>query len=81
MFFVVFVFLLLFLSYGLASVEGKLTHYCGMDEKRVWVNTPCLVLISSQSLLALSSRRSRPISREKQTANSLFYVNSLLILE
>ena len=40
-------------------MEGKRTHDC---------DTRCLVLVSSQSLLALSSR---PISREKLTASSL----------
>ena len=28
-----------FFSYGPTSVEGKRTHNCGMDEKRVWVET------------------------------------------
>ena len=40
--------------YGPTSLEGKRTHNCGMDGKRVWVETPCLVLVPSQS------RRSRP---------------------
>ena len=49
---------------------------CGMDEKGLGRllarDTPCLVLVSSQSLLALISRRSRPISRGKQIASSLY---------
>ena len=51
-------------SYGPTSVKGKRTHNCGIDEKG-------LGRVSSQSLLPLSSRRSRPISTEKQTASSL----------
>ena len=56
-----------FFSYGPASVEGKRTHDCGMDEKMVLLvrDTPCLVVVSSQSLLALSSCRSRPIFERK----------------
>ena len=47
-----------FFSYGPTSVEGKRTHNCGMDEKRVWVetnlarDTPYLVPISSRPKLS-----------------------------
>ena len=46
-----------FFSYGPTSVEEKRTHNCGMEEKGLFVrDTPCLVLVSSQSLLAALAR-------------------------
>ena len=63
---------------SLCFSEFLLRSYERREERIIVVWTkkesPCLVLVSPQrSCLALSSRHSRPISREKQTASSLIY--------
>ena len=61
----------LFFSYGPTSLEGKRTHNCGMDEKRVWVETHPVSFLSRPNVAALAPTPRIERSREKRTASSL----------